>query len=96
MDLDTAKTQLKNTQANVDFIREFKTEAIQNEQLWISTTDSLLGKLKERDYLIMNLNSEIKALKSRITQQDKAIEKLTSSDSLDRVMEEWSNEEHDG
>lgn len=96
MNLDTAKTQLKNTQANVDFIRELKTEAIQNEALWISTTDSLLGKLKERDYLIMNLNSEIKALKSRIKQQESAIEKLTSSDSLDRVMEDWNNEEHDG
>jgi len=96
VNLDTAKTQLKNTQANVDFIRELKTEAIQNEALWISTTDSLLGKLKERDYLIMNLNSEIKALKSRIKQQESAIEKLTSSDSLDRVMEDWNNEEHDG
>ena len=96
MNLDEAKTQLQNSQQNIDFIREIKTEAIQNEQLWVNTLDSLLGKLKERDFLILNLNSEIKSLKAKITQQEAEIKRLTSKDSLDKVMQEWEAEEHDG
>ena len=95
MNLSEAKTQLKDSHENVDWIREFKTEAILNEQLWINTTDSLLGKLKERDYLIMNLNSEIKTLKAKIKQQQSEIKKLGTSDSLDAEMAKWK-EEQDG
>ena len=96
MNLDEAKTQLQDSKKNIDFIREIQTEAIANEQLWITTADSLLGKLKQRDYLIMNLNAEIKTLKATLTQKEAEIKRLTSKDSLDKVMQEWEAEEHDG
>ena len=97
MNLDEAKTQLQDSKKNIDFIREIQTEAIANEQLWITTVDSLLGKLKQRDYLIMNLNAEIKTLKATLTQKEADLNRLTSKEGSEEILKRWAEEEeHDG